>query len=307
MTNDKTTAVEVKSAVKLTTVDELMRLAEIAFKAGVCPQAVGRPETAFMVMMMGLEVGLRPAYALQNIMIVTAKKGGARMAMWGDALLALVRASGQLKMIDERMEGRDDSRKAVCTIQREGESQRVFTYSVEDAKRAGLWGNPGPWTTNPDRQQTMRARSFALRDVFTDVLGGLTSREEAEDEIATATTQSPPSADVKVEVVPAAMIAELGGPKQVDTPPAPPVMADGELMVTDETLRLIAAEREPFISRTSGIKPDDKAAYAAEWGKTLSRYGVTSAKQLTEAQAKQLHAEMTPSNAPETEEMRRFF
>jgi hypothetical protein len=57
----------------------------------------------------------------------------------------------------------------------------VAKFSVEDAKRAGLWGKQGPWSAYPKRMMQMRARGFALRDAFPDVLKGLISAEEAQD------------------------------------------------------------------------------------------------------------------------------
>ncbi len=51
----------------------------------------------------------------------------------------------------------------------------------KDAKRAGLWGKGGPWTAYPKRMLQMRARGFALRDAFPDVLKGMISVEEAQD------------------------------------------------------------------------------------------------------------------------------
>jgi len=52
---------------------------------------------------------------------------------------------------------------------------------VEDAKRAGLWAKQGPWTAYPKRMMQMRARGFALRDAFPDVLKGMITAEEAQD------------------------------------------------------------------------------------------------------------------------------
>jgi len=54
-------------------------------------------------------------------------------------------------------------------------------FSVEDAKRAGLWGKQGPWQAYPKRMLQMRARGFALRDAYPDVLKGLITTEEAQD------------------------------------------------------------------------------------------------------------------------------
>ena len=51
-------------------------------------------------------------------------------------------------------------------------------FSVQDAKRAGLWGKmsasgkPTPWVLYPDRMLLFRARGFNLRDNFGDVLKG---------------------------------------------------------------------------------------------------------------------------------------
>ncbi len=45
-------------------------------------------------------------------------------------------------------------------------------------KRAGLSGKQGPWTQYPKRMMKLRARSYALRDVFPDVLKGMAIAQE---------------------------------------------------------------------------------------------------------------------------------
>ena len=57
----------------------------------------------------------------------------------------------------------------------------VKTFSYEDAKRAGLWGKQGPWTQYPQRMAQMRARSWAVRDAFPDLLRGISVYEEQQD------------------------------------------------------------------------------------------------------------------------------
>ena len=52
---------------------------------------------------------------------------------------------------------------------------------MDDAKAAGLLGKQGPWTQYPKRMRQMRARAFAVRDVFPDVLKGLPVAEEVMD------------------------------------------------------------------------------------------------------------------------------
>jgi hypothetical protein len=119
-----------------------------------------------------MEVGIQPLQAMQNIAVING-----RPSIWGDAMLALVRASGKLEYI------REDPTDTGCTcvIKRKGEDEVTRTFTVEDAKKAGLWNKQGPWQTAPKRMMQMRARAFALRDVFTDVLKGMSIAEESED------------------------------------------------------------------------------------------------------------------------------
>jgi hypothetical protein len=97
--------------------------------------------------------------------------------MWGDAVLALVRGSGKLEYIDEQ----DDGHTAFCRVKRKGEPETTRTFSMDDAKSANLLGKQGPWSQYPKRMRQMRARAFALRDVFTDVLAGISIAEEVRD------------------------------------------------------------------------------------------------------------------------------
>jgi hypothetical protein len=84
----------------------------------------------------------------------------------------------------------------------------VGRFSVADAKRAGLWGKSGPWTQYPRRMLQLRARGFALRDAFPDVLKGLVTAEEAQDYPATEAAKEaakPPTPSV-VKVTAAAPV-----------------------------------------------------------------------------------------------------
>jgi hypothetical protein len=67
----------------------------------------------------------------------------------------------------------------------------LVKFTVADAKKAGLWGKTGPWTQYPKRMLQMRARGFALRDAFPDVLKGLVTAEEAQDYPATQPAHEP--------------------------------------------------------------------------------------------------------------------
>ena len=154
--------------------EQAWRFSEIIANSGLCPKNYfGKPADVFVAMQWGAELGLKPLQALQNIAVING-----RPCVWGDALLALVVCNPVFESINET----DDGQCATCTIHRKGWDKAVIrTFSMADAKLAGLAGKQGPWQTNPPRMRQMRARAFALRDSFPDVLKGMQVREEVED------------------------------------------------------------------------------------------------------------------------------
>jgi hypothetical protein len=171
-----------------TTIKEAIEFAELLSKSSLVPKDfVGNPGNIIVAIQWGAEVGLAPMQAMQNIAVING-----RPCLWGDAVLALVRASGLLDAIREEVTDAG----ATCTVKRRGCVPISRTFTVEDAKRAGLWekrgrdGQPTPWVTYPKRMLQMRARAFALRDEFTDVLKGMHIAEEAQDLEIDITPQS---------------------------------------------------------------------------------------------------------------------
>jgi len=93
-----------------------------------------------------------------------------------------VQSSSVCEFVAEQVEGDGDAMVATCEAKRRGyPKSTVVRFSVADAKKAGLWGKTGPWTQYPKRMLQLRARGFALRDAFPDVLKGLVTAEEAQD------------------------------------------------------------------------------------------------------------------------------
>lgn len=153
--------------------DEALRFADILAKSSIVPKDYqGSPGNILVAVQWGAELGLPPLQAMQNIAVING-----RPAIWGDAVIALVRASGLLESIDEEITDTG----ATCTVKRRGEPSVSRSFSTEDAKRAGLLGKAGPWQQYPKRMLQMRARAWALRDVFADVLRGVHVGEEAQD------------------------------------------------------------------------------------------------------------------------------
>lgn len=149
------------------------RIANTAF----APKGLTKREDIFAAICYGVELGLPVMTALQSVAVVNG-----RPSIYGDTALGLVRASGKLQWITETFDGEGDDRAAVCTVKRTTDPEPVESrFSIADAKRAKIWGKQGPWTEYPQRMMKFRARGFALRDAFGDVLRGLYTAEEAAD------------------------------------------------------------------------------------------------------------------------------
>jgi hypothetical protein len=160
------------------TFTEARQFAEELASSSLVPKAyTGKPQDILVAMQWGAEIGLAPMQALQNIAVINGKP-----SVYGDAAMALVQASPHCEDIEEYFEDEGTPNPvAVCVAKRKGRKPVVAKFSVEDAKRAGLWGKQGPWQAYPKRMMQMRARGFALRDAFPDALKGLITVEEAQD------------------------------------------------------------------------------------------------------------------------------
>lgn len=157
-----------------TSLAELMDFAKEIAKSDIIPKEyIGKPGNIVVAMQWGAEIGLKPLQSLQSIAVING-----RPTIWGDNALALVLASPLCELVDESA---SDATHGVCRVKRRGEPEVVTVFTVDDAKKAGLWGKAGPWTSYPARMLKMRARSWALRDKFTDVLRGLGIAEEVRD------------------------------------------------------------------------------------------------------------------------------
>jgi hypothetical protein len=160
------------------TPDQAMELAIRLSKSTIIPKDYqNKPEDTLVAILMGAEIGLNPLQSIQGIAVING-----RPCIWGDTLLAKVQESGLLVMFDETFEGDlKTNLVAKCVIKRkdmENTIERIF--SMDDAKRAKLW-DKDIYQKYPYRMLQMRARSFALRDAFADILKGLYIKEEVED------------------------------------------------------------------------------------------------------------------------------
>lgn len=180
-------------AIVPTDFESAWRIANAVVKAGMNPKGLETSEMCTIAIMQGLEVGMAPMMALQSIAIINK-----RPTIFGDGALGLCQGSGKMEWIKEWYGGDEgkDNYTAFCDVKRLGDPEvKHGKFSIADAKLAGLWGKGGPWTQYWRRMLQMRARAFALRDGFSDVLKGLGIAEEVRDIAPMRDITPPPDID----------------------------------------------------------------------------------------------------------------
>jgi len=185
--DEKSVAKFGEHGIELTDLRDAFQYSQYVVASGLAPSALNTPEKVLVAVQTGMEAGLKPMAALRSIYVV-----GGSPAWRGDAALGLVRASGQLAVYrkryepQERFDGDDDDYRVVVTLGRKGDSTREheFTYSIRDARAAKLLPASradGVWAKYPKRMMYYRALGPGLRDLFSDILGGMHLGEELED------------------------------------------------------------------------------------------------------------------------------
>jgi len=202
-----------KGGLQLVNMDDMWRFANAVVASGLAPKDINTPEKALISIQFGMELGLAPMQSLQSIAVVNG-----RPTVWGDAVPGLVRGSGLLEMYQEEEVGtpfNDDYGWRITSLRKGDPKPVITTFTVADAKRAGLWGKTGPWTQYQSRMLKNRSRTFNFRDNFPDVLKGLRTYEEARDMVdveAEVISSKPVS---RVDALADMIAAPVEGPEEV--------------------------------------------------------------------------------------------
>lgn len=221
------------------------------------------PEQALMLLVTGRDLGLSYSQALRAFHVVQGKP-----VLSSAGMVAVCLRSGTCEYF--RVVASDDT-SATVDVKRRGDPARRVTFTLDDARRAGL-ANRETWKAYPSRMLLARAQAFAAREVFPDLLLGLYDPDEA------ATPATPARGPVRpVEV------AELDGDVVDVVEAAPDYAAEiaacdsldalrvlGEQLRTrcpaDQRARLRSAfatrraELEQEALRSQGINPDSEDA-----------------------------------------------
>ncbi|KVE11296.1 hypothetical protein WI92_18720 [Burkholderia vietnamiensis] len=219
--------------------EQAMQLANILADSSIVPKDfIGKPGNVLVAIQWGMELGLKPMQAMQNIAVING-----RPSLWGDSLLALVLASPVCEYVQEW----EENGTAFIKVKRRGKPEDVQSFSDDDAKKAGLIGKQGPWAQYPQRMKKMRARAFALRDNFADVLKGIAVAEEVMD-------IEPVERDITPRATPAQIASSAAQASR------PPRTEHHEKLIRDLEGTAINIGFDEFKKKWEALSRDDRAA-----------------------------------------------
>ena len=175
--------------------------------AVVLPKHVRSKADAVAIMLTGQELGLQPMQSLRCLHLVEG-----RVELSSHLMLSLMAS----RMGVEFSWRTSTATEATLVLKRPDQPEHVETFSMQDAKRAGL-DRRQTWTRWPKQMLRARCISNAARAYCPEILAGVYVRGEITDEIREAEERSggdrsEPPVVVDVDVRPAP------GPSMVDEP-----------------------------------------------------------------------------------------
>lgn len=199
---------EAVTALAPRTLDEAKSLSATLAKASILPQALkGKEADVLMTVMAGAELGLGPVQSIRSIHIIEGKP-----SLSADLIAALC-----LRRPDvcEHLTLKESSAKvATYSAQRRGSSPVVMSFTIDEARQAGLLGK-GNWSKYPAAMLRARCVAAICRAVFPDLVGGLYDSDSGELD------REPPTPLHRVE-----------SPVPVSSPPTPAPVVDAEIVET---------------------------------------------------------------------------
>ncbi len=275
----------------LTMFEPVARLAESIAQTEFVPAGLrGKPAAITAAILYGREIGLGPIQSLQSIDVIDG-----RPAVSAEMGRALALAAGHELFVEE-----STTTRCVVRGRRVGSREWVtVTWTMDDAKRAGLEGRPN-YRKHPRRMLQARATAELCHLLFSDALGGMPfTLEELSDDSDVAgnvgaaqparTAQRGRRAQRPAELPPTTTPA----PADDASPPLPgdegfegaqgeeaPADGDGEPIATKEQVKKL----QTVFSKIDAGDRDERLRIAT----AILRRPVTTANDLTKAECSTL-------------------
>ena len=158
---------------------EMIELCKIVAGSGLVSKSFeGNPGAILAATQFGAELGIGFMSSLRLIFVIDNKP-----SLYAEAMKALVIGRSDCEDFIETPEVDAKSSAVIAytvKVCRRGRTPSVARFSLDDAQRAGLVGKDN-WKKYPQRMLLARARGFACRDAYADVIGGIQTTEEVYD------------------------------------------------------------------------------------------------------------------------------
>jgi hypothetical protein len=136
----------------------------------------GKPDDVLIILLTGRELGLSVMQSLGGIYVVEG-----RPSVSAEMLSALVLSHPEIVEAFEPEEL--TAQRCVWIAQRRGRPPKKFTYTIEDAARAGLTGRDN-WKKHPMQMLKARASKLAAQTVFPDLTRNIVLDDEVPEVVA---------------------------------------------------------------------------------------------------------------------------
>jgi hypothetical protein len=149
-------------------------------RSGLVPRDyIDKPENMIVTVMAGAEIGLPPMASLRLYHIMDSIP-----RLSAEGIRAVLLSHPEIEYFEPQT---GDDKQATWIGKRRGRPEKSATWTVERAKRAGLWdrknrdGSPGNWQKYTEDMLNARASMQLGRMIAPDIVAGMVSREEAMD------------------------------------------------------------------------------------------------------------------------------
>ena len=152
--------------------DTIMSLAPVMHRARLF--GTNSEEQAAAIMLKGHEIGLGLAQSFEFVQVIQGKP-----SLIPRGALALVHMSGELEDFKIIEKNDDKGNPFSCTVKgRRGSFSYETTFTMDDARRAGLTKKDGAYDKYPANMVKWRAIGFWIDVVFPDTQGGMKRADE---------------------------------------------------------------------------------------------------------------------------------
>lgn len=166
-----------RAAVAARNLDDVRRMAESIAKSGLygCKSV----DEAMIRIVTGMELGLSMLQSIRGVYVISNGNKNTP-GLYADLMVGVCKSRNDI--CEYFIVRHSDNEKATYATKRVGEpSETVMSFTMADAKLAGLLSKGGPWQQYPAAMLRARASSALSRAVYPDLLNGLYSTEELQD------------------------------------------------------------------------------------------------------------------------------